>query len=169
MLQLDQLPHTKGLFIGFPPKATFIFLWKHHQVAPCTRYRWLWHTSAHRVVPDEEVEAGVQILSTGQLPINLIWHTDRRTLGKTIEPSPCTLKLLLQKSQLKGEEEREGASQQQKRTRALQLKRVCAAERLVGARGSFGAGGGLPLWICQLFLNWLLVLILSEKKGVLVW
>lgn len=55
-------------------------------------------------MPEKEVEAGVQILSTSQLPINLIWHADRQMLGKTIEPSPYTLKLLLQKSQLKGEE-----------------------------------------------------------------
>lgn len=104
ILESEQLFCSEGLLIIFFPKAIFIFLNKILTNSHSTHSLsvTVTHTSAHRAVPEEEVEAGVKTP-----PINFIRHTYHRMLGKRNEPGLRTLKLLLQKSQLKEEEGRE--------------------------------------------------------------
>lgn len=161
ILESEQLFCSEGLLTIFFPKAIFIFLNKILTNSHSTHSLsvTVTHTSAHRAVPEEEVEAGVKTP-----PINFIRCTYHRMLGKTNEPGLRTLKLLLQKSQLKGEEGRELPSNKS----APKLKGAWHAVP-GGCTRCLQRGGGLALCIWHFFLNWLLVLILSEKKGILVW
>lgn len=148
-------------FIIFFPQSPLSFPFKKNEWPTFhTGYWWLWHTSAQSCASREGWSR-----CSNTLPINLIWHPAQRMLGKTIEPSPHTLKLQLQKITA----ERGGSFLATKMHPSLSWS-VWVAQHLVGAQAGFwGRGGGLKLWICHFFLNWLLVLILSEKKGVLVW